>query len=498
MAPNGATPSLLLTTYYSNATMDQLSDMFLNEQFRQSYRESLALGANVSYSNVIITSIQSGSINVNTVITFPLQTNPIIIQALYDRVQTNPTDISWLFSSNPQLQIMYGTPAATAINKGMEIGVLSSVCSATTRPTRPSLAMYAPARTGQADFPLVFQLAGAWPFLASSACGSQLQCLVAVRNGAVKQGSLTQLDTAGLLFELRITVSTPGSIVDVMVPSDVCNPSSSPQFLSVASDVVLPTASLSITQEPTLGNSSFVVVANFSETVLPITPANVSVSGARVREVRFVGAAQGSRGSSAVITLDGQPGVDASVQLSNGNFMDTAMNLGSSSNQIAVSVPAPGLAAASTGFRWASLAALGLSGAACAASTVLAPGWATLACGAGLLRSLGHLQLASMSGRMAADMPPAFTLSTDSSSWARMTFLPTGMTDWSQQLSVALKQNESATPPPPPSPPTAYTVRSAGLVVVYLCCYNPSTKHAFETALRWLCCPRRTRAPTPW
>ena len=85
------------------------------------------------------------------------------------------------------------------------------------------------------------QLASPWPALANaSTCGPQLQCLMAVRNGAVKAASLLPLDEAGLLYQLQVSTSSLGNLVSVMVMADPCNPASTPVYLQVVYDKGIP------------------------------------------------------------------------------------------------------------------------------------------------------------------------------------------------------------------------------------------------------------------
>jgi hypothetical protein len=98
--------------------------------------------------------------------------------------------------------------------------------------------------------------------------------------------------------------------------------------------------------------------------------------------------------SKAVIALDGVPGQLASVYMESGAYFDLGRSAGAISNAITVSVPVAGLPVASTSLSYASAAAFGLSALSCAASVVIAPGWGSgIACGAAILRSLGHLQV---------------------------------------------------------------------------------------------------------
>ena len=108
--------------------------------------------------------------------------------------------------------VSYGIPAVSSVSTSMQQYGLSSAClSAASTPVRPNLAVYAPAFTGAYLFPVILQLAAAWPPLTNtSLCGSQLQCLLAVRNGAIKAGSLTALDASGLLYSVQVRERGPG------------------------------------------------------------------------------------------------------------------------------------------------------------------------------------------------------------------------------------------------------------------------------------------------
>ena len=118
-----------------------------------------------------------------------------------------------------------------------------------------------------------------------------------------------------------------------------------------------------------------------------------------------------------------------------------------------VPVPTPGLASAAFGLNIATAATLGLSAISCMLSVVVAPGWDSMACAGGLLRSLSHLQIVSWTGHMAAGMPTAVDIASSSASWASLAVLPIAWTNWSaSSMSNALpyiKQQTMLAPPPP-------------------------------------------------
>ena len=175
---------------------------------------------------------------------------------------------------------------------------------------------------------------------------------------------------------------------------------------------------MTVSQAPILSNSTFTVTATFNKPVVPFQLSALTVSGATVSSITF------SAGStSCVIVLEGTPGETASVQLTNGKFMDMAMNPGesplpshhplhpplrsclcrltpstpplpgASSTQLLVPIPAPGLNTAAYGLNLGSAATMGLSALSCMLSVAVAPGWDSMACAAGVLRSLSHLQV---------------------------------------------------------------------------------------------------------
>eukprot|EP00955_Chlamydomonas_euryale_P030377 320224-Chlamydomonas_euryale.AAC.1 len=233
---------------------------------------------------------------------------------------------------------------------------------------------------------------------------------------------------------------------------------------------------------PRLANSSFSVWANFSEPVLPLLPANFTVSGATVRSVLNVvrppagsapvssavseaaaseaaaAAAEAAAGASSVLLLlDGSPGADVSVRLGSGSFVDLANNGGTASEPLALSVPSPGLSAASSALTVASAVSLGASAIVCAATAVFTPGWGAAACAAGLLRSFGHLQLVGMSGGLAADMPAAYREAAASASWSLLRFAPLAFADGLSDTLPALEAAAAAGAPSLPAPLTANT-----------------------------------------
>jgi hypothetical protein len=99
---------------------------------------------------------------------------------------------------------------------------------------------------------------GPWPTAANSTvCGDRLQCMVAVRNGQVRLGSVSQVNlsspayaeseaksTSGAMVfqmivdraapdsELAAMASAPG-LIEIMLLADMCNPSSEPAVAQV-------------------------------------------------------------------------------------------------------------------------------------------------------------------------------------------------------------------------------------------------------------------------
>ena len=71
---------------------------------------------------------------------------------------SDPSDVSWLFASAPDLVLAYGAPSASSISTSLQQSsqVLNAACA--TSEARPNLALYAPAYTGQYQFPVILQV----------------------------------------------------------------------------------------------------------------------------------------------------------------------------------------------------------------------------------------------------------------------------------------------------------------------------------------------------
>ena len=76
---------------------------------------------------------------------------------VHEKVTSTPNDISWLFASAPDMLVSYGKPSANAISvsRVQSSQILSTACATT---PRPNLAIYAPAYTGQYQFPIILQV----------------------------------------------------------------------------------------------------------------------------------------------------------------------------------------------------------------------------------------------------------------------------------------------------------------------------------------------------
>ncbi|KAG1679107.1 hypothetical protein FOA52_000462 [Chlamydomonas sp. UWO 241] len=474
--PVGAVPSITLAVIWPNVEYAALiADPFAEEEFRMEYRIALANSTGTLLKNVVITGISPGSILINTVIMFDPAVSAAEVQAYMDRVVQNPTDVSWLFPTQPLLLTTFGTPSVVAVDSGLVFNVLAATCN---RPARPPMAVYAPATASQRQFPLLITLTAAWDRLSLNTCGPNLACLFALRNGEVVANSLRRLDNASLQWVADVAVSVVNGPVDILLRADECNPASTPNICSVVSDMRSPSVSLVLEDSPSLANSTFTVRANFSESVQPLLPVNFTASGAVVRRVVFEGANAGNAyNSSALLVLDGTPGMTASLKLVYGAYTDLAQNGGAASNSLDVDVSSPGLSVASLTINIVTAAAMGASAATCMASAVFAPGWATLACGAGWLRSLGHLQFVGMSSSLAANMPTSFQEASNSARWSLLGFAPATITSFADRMSPTVTELEAEAATAEPRLPAVLPANSSveGAISAQLLPYGPLT-----------------------
>ena len=126
--------------------------------------------------------------------------------------------------------------------------------------------------------------------------------------GQVAEGSLRQLDAAGTMYRVKVKVLGEGAI-QLILRDDPCDPATRPAFLTVAADFTGPTCELSVRSKPSLANSTFTVLATFSEPVLPISPGDVTATNLRVMAVRRLSpqqvllVAEGVAGSTATIQV---------------------------------------------------------------------------------------------------------------------------------------------------------------------------------------------------
>lgn len=120
------------------------------------------------------------------------------------------------------------------------------------------------------------------------------------------------------------------------------------------------------------------------------------------------------------------------------------------SHFLQVFVPAKGLPTAAKVFSISTAATLGISAVTCGVAALVTPGWTTVACAAGVLRSLGHLQLMAFTSNLAAHMPRPFQVAADSASWARLDFAPYAATSFITKSSRLVNQLVPTVPSPPP------------------------------------------------
>ncbi len=324
----------------------------------------------------------------------------------------------------------------------VQASLLGTLCA-----PRPAAAVYLPASTGRNEITAVVQFSSPWANFSSGGCGTKYTCLLGVGGkGSVVANSAVELSSpagSGTLFSVRIAVSGPGS-VDVVLRDDPCNPYTQPWFMTVMADFTKPEGTLSVLSEPTLGNSTFVLAANFTEPVQPLRASDLTVSGATVRLV------EQPTNSTARFLLDGWPGAVVTAQLASFGYTDFAGNPGVPSNQLSVTVPAPELPKLATGLGVATAASLGASTLSCMAGAFFTPGWTAMACGAGVLRSAGHLQVLGFTNAMSANMPAAYDVVSGTSSWALLQFAPDAATKFATGFSRAKDNTRALVPSPPP------------------------------------------------
>ncbi len=131
--------------------------------------------------------------------------------------------------------------------------------------------------------------------------------------GTVTEGSLAQLNAGGTLYRAKVKVLGEGA-VQLILRDDPCDPTTRPAFVTVAADFSGPTCVLSLHTKPSLANSTFTVLAAFSEPVLPVDPTDVTVSHARVTAVLRLSPRQ------VLLVAEGVAGATATVQLSSFAF----------------------------------------------------------------------------------------------------------------------------------------------------------------------------------
>lgn len=77
---------------------------------------------------------------VETGIIFPPATKQPVLDAFVERIKTTPTDVTYLFASDPTLAREFGTPFVTAVDLSIKVNPLSTTdCTA-----RPPAVVYAP------------------------------------------------------------------------------------------------------------------------------------------------------------------------------------------------------------------------------------------------------------------------------------------------------------------------------------------------------------------
>ncbi|KXZ47345.1 hypothetical protein GPECTOR_36g69 [Gonium pectorale] len=298
------------------------------------------------------TSAAASGVTFQIVATFPAQA---ATDGLLSRLADAPSDVSWLFAARPALVAAYGVPSVVSLGFAVRLAALDAADC----PPRPDVEAYAPAFVGRREFPVLLRFAE--PFNASG-CGAGYGCLLAASRVALPiDGSLRPLDPSGSVVSLRLALLAEGPL-GLVLRDDPCDPATRPAFLNLTADLTPPSAALSLAAPPSLANASFVVLADFSEPVLPFAPEEVRSVGCRVAAMEWLSPAR------LRITAEGVAGTTASLQLSSFAYSDWAGNAGLPSEPLYVAAFAGGLAfrtpaafvaTAERGGGWAALAVLG-------------------------------------------------------------------------------------------------------------------------------------------
>ncbi|KAG2443528.1 hypothetical protein HXX76_001880 [Chlamydomonas incerta] len=359
------------------------------------------------------------------------------IDLLMAKINAAPEDVTWLFSASSLLP-QYGTPRVSAVAFDVRASLFSD-----SRPCdkRPAMAGYAPAFVSRYEFAVLLRFSAPFNF---TACGANYGCVLGVsKRGLVAEGSLRPLDAQGATYRLKVTVLTEGTL-ELVLRDDPCDPTTRAAYLNVTADFTNPQATLALATAPTMSNATFLVHADFTEPVLPILPSDIAAIDCRIAGIQLLSPTR------MLLVVEGQTGATAKIQLSSFAFADRSGNPGVPSNRLEVVVPSQAVALAAGISHYGTMAVLGASALSCGATALLAPGWRSIACVGGLLRSLGHLQVLSYTESLAFRTPAAYQKAASASEWSQLAWLPASATSWSESFSKRLGRLASAVPPPPP------------------------------------------------
>lgn len=284
----------------------------------------------------------------------------------------------------------------------------------------------------------------------AGACDDGVRCIIGVDGAAARILGAKPLGDRAYQISLEISAAAQQQqqgVVQMVLPEDPCKPDSRAVYFNttygpappVADELggassppppsppplPVPTATLILLTPPNVLNSTFEVIAAFDRPPKKFGPSDVAVSGgAALISLRWLNV------TAALLTFHGEPGAATSVRLV--TAVAAAPGDGASSNLLMTDVPSP-VPQYKTFLRTFTVvvgSSVAVSATLCASTVVLMPGWSSFACGAAVLRTLSHLQFASVSTDIGAAPGDPYEDVAETVSWAAGHWVPAHVTSF--------------------------------------------------------------------
>ncbi len=137
-------------------------------QLRRWRRARMGLGVGTKGRGRGLAAVANPSgVTMEMVVALPVTRGSGVLDQLLQRINEQPTDVSWMFAANSHLVELYGTPAVSSLATEVRTSFFAAAC-----PVRPAVVAYVPAYVRRYEFAVVLQYRAPYPNFTDATCGS--------------------------------------------------------------------------------------------------------------------------------------------------------------------------------------------------------------------------------------------------------------------------------------------------------------------------------------